>query len=61
MKWGWRRIDDNNWHYDASWAVTRHWATQRWYVVRDGKHLLVDHATAQAAIEEAEELMRGEQ
>jgi hypothetical protein len=58
MKWGWQRIDANNWQYNGSWAVTRHWATQRWYVVRDGKHMLVDHATAQAAIEEAERMMQ---
>jgi hypothetical protein len=57
MRWGWKRIDANNWRFNKTWAVSKHWATDRWYVNKDGADLLTDHATAQAAIDEAERLM----
>ncbi len=57
MKWGWHIIHANNWRYNDRWGVSRHWATEKWSVLRDGEHLPSEYETPQAAIEEAEKLM----
>lgn len=59
MKWGWRAENPDTWRFDDEWSVVRDWADNRWFVVRGGKWMLENHATAQAAIAEAERLMDG--
>ena len=60
MKW-WAKIDANNYRLDDSISVAKDWASGRWYVVADGKYMLVDYDDPASAMAGAERLAEGKE
>jgi hypothetical protein len=64
MKWDWRQKLSNGkevqeFYYDKIWSVVKHWADSKWYVAKGGLYVSPGHDTPMAAIEDAENRMKG--
>lgn len=59
VKWGWSRINDHEYRFDARWSVRKDWASHQWYVELDGAALLDNYADPGPAMEAADKIRKG--